>query len=110
MLCLQSNASGSFLQKCINFVEQQFTFSHFEGSIIPYIKLEFKATVVLSYIFEKIFQVFKKRIKNSHINIFIEIDLITAKWPFCDCYDPTSHQSNQYFFKNIGKSLAFENI
>ena len=35
LLCLQSNESGSFLQKCINFVEQRFTFSRFEGSIIP---------------------------------------------------------------------------
>ena len=26
---------GSFLQKCINFVEQRLKFSHFEGSIIP---------------------------------------------------------------------------
>ena len=32
MLCLQSNASGSFLQKCINFEEQRLNFSHFEGS------------------------------------------------------------------------------
>ena len=29
------NASGRFLQKCINFVEQRLKFSHFEGSIIP---------------------------------------------------------------------------
>ena len=35
LLCLQSNASGSFLQTCINFVEQPLTFSNFEGSIIP---------------------------------------------------------------------------
>ena len=35
MLCLQSNASGSFLQTCINFVEQLLKFSHFEGGIIP---------------------------------------------------------------------------
>ena len=35
LLCLQSNASGSFLEKCINFVEQRLKFSHFEGSIIP---------------------------------------------------------------------------
>ena len=34
LLCLQSNASGSFLQKSINFVEQQLKFFHFEGSII----------------------------------------------------------------------------
>ena len=34
MLGLQSNGSGSFLQKCINFVGQQLKFSHFEGSII----------------------------------------------------------------------------
>ena len=34
MPCPQSNASGSFLQTCINFVEQQLKFSHFEGSII----------------------------------------------------------------------------
>ena len=27
--------SGSFLQTCINFVEQRLKFSHFEGSIIP---------------------------------------------------------------------------
>ena len=27
------NASGRFLQKCINFAEQRLTFSHFEGSI-----------------------------------------------------------------------------
>ena len=35
LLCLQSNASGSFLQTCINFVEQPLSFSHFKGSIIP---------------------------------------------------------------------------
>ena len=35
LLCLQSTASGSFLQTCINFVEQWRKFSHFEGSIIP---------------------------------------------------------------------------
>ena len=35
LLCLQSNASGSFLQKCINFVKQRFNFSHFEGRIMP---------------------------------------------------------------------------
>ena len=29
LLCLQSNASGSFLQKCINFLEQRLKFSHF---------------------------------------------------------------------------------
>ena len=27
--------SSSFLQTCINFVEQRLKFSHFEGSIIP---------------------------------------------------------------------------
>ena len=35
LLCLQSNAKGSFLQKCINSVEQRLKFSHCEGSIIP---------------------------------------------------------------------------
>ena len=35
LLCLQSNASGSFLKTCINFVEQRLRFSQFEGSIIP---------------------------------------------------------------------------
>ena len=35
LFCLQFNASGSFLQKCINFVERRLKFSHFEGSIIP---------------------------------------------------------------------------
>ena len=35
LFCLQSNASGSFLQKIINFVEQRLKFSHFEGSITP---------------------------------------------------------------------------
>ena len=35
LLFLQSNASGSFLQTCINFVEQRLKFSHIEGSIIP---------------------------------------------------------------------------
>ena len=35
LLCPQSSASGSFLQRCINFVEQRLTFSHFEGSLIP---------------------------------------------------------------------------
>ena len=35
LLCLQSSVSGSFLQKCSNFVEQRLKFSHFEGSIIP---------------------------------------------------------------------------
>ena len=33
LLCLLSNASGRFLQKCINFAEQRLKFSHFEGSI-----------------------------------------------------------------------------
>ena len=35
LFCLQSNASGSFLPTCINFVEQRLKFSHFVGSIIP---------------------------------------------------------------------------
>ena len=35
LLCLQSNASDSFLQTCINFVEQRLKCSHFEGNIIP---------------------------------------------------------------------------
>ena len=36
LLCLQSNASGNFLQKCIYyFVEQRLKFSHFKGNIIP---------------------------------------------------------------------------
>ena len=34
LFCLQSSASGSFLQTCINFVEQRLKFSHFEGTII----------------------------------------------------------------------------
>ena len=34
LLCLQSNATCSFLQTCIDFVER-LTFFHFEGSIIP---------------------------------------------------------------------------
>ena len=29
LLCQQSNARGSFLQTCINFVEQRLIFSHF---------------------------------------------------------------------------------
>ena len=36
LLCLQSNASGSFLQACINFAEQELNFFYFEGSIIPW--------------------------------------------------------------------------
>ena len=39
LLFLQSNASGSFLQKCNNFVEQRLKFSHFEGSIIAWVRL-----------------------------------------------------------------------
>ena len=35
LLCLQSNANVTFLQKCIIFVDQRLKFSHFEGSIIP---------------------------------------------------------------------------
>ena len=35
LLCLQFNASGSFLQTCIDFIEQLLKFSRFEGSIIP---------------------------------------------------------------------------
>ena len=35
LFCRQSNASGSFLQTCINFVEQILKFSPFESSIIP---------------------------------------------------------------------------
>ena len=35
LLCLQSSTSGSFLQKFINFVEQQLKFFCFEGSMIP---------------------------------------------------------------------------
>ena len=33
LFCQQSSASSSFLQTCINFVEQKLKFSHFEGSI-----------------------------------------------------------------------------
>ena len=32
---MQSNASGNFLQTCINFVEQRLKYSHFKGGIIP---------------------------------------------------------------------------
>ena len=39
LVCQQSNASGSFLKTCINFVEQQLKFSRSEGSIIPYASL-----------------------------------------------------------------------
>ena len=35
LLFLESNVSGSFLQTCINFLEQRLTYSHFESSIIP---------------------------------------------------------------------------
>ena len=35
LLCLQSNASGIFLHKCIDFVEPRLNFSHFKGNIIP---------------------------------------------------------------------------
>ena len=35
LLYLQSSASGSFLQKSINFVEQRLKYSHSKGSIIP---------------------------------------------------------------------------
>ena len=31
---LQSSASGIFLQKCINFLEQRYKFSHFKDSIM----------------------------------------------------------------------------
>ena len=41
LLCPQSNASGSFLQTYINFVDQRLNFSHFEGSIILYAKVKF---------------------------------------------------------------------
>lgn len=34
LLCLQSNACGIFLQKCINFVERLLKFPHFEDSTI----------------------------------------------------------------------------
>ena len=34
LLCPQSKATGIFLQMCIDFVEQQLKYSHFEGSII----------------------------------------------------------------------------
>ena len=32
---LQSNATGNFLQKSINFVEERLKFSHFKGNTIP---------------------------------------------------------------------------
>ena len=35
LLYLQSSARGSFLQKCINFVEQRLKYSQFKGSVIP---------------------------------------------------------------------------
>ena len=35
LLCLQSSASSSFLETCVNFVEQRAKFSHVEGRIIP---------------------------------------------------------------------------
>ena len=34
LLCLQSSASGSFSQKCINFVQQRLKFYHFDSSIV----------------------------------------------------------------------------
>ena len=56
MLYLQCNASGSFMQKFINFVEQRLKFSHFEGSIIPYDaccywsqKLKWLYFIIISY-------------------------------------------------------------
>ena len=38
LLCLQPNASGSFLQECTHFAKQRLTYWHFEGGIIPYTK------------------------------------------------------------------------
>ena len=35
LLCLKPNANGSFLRRCIHFVEQLLKRFHFEGSIIP---------------------------------------------------------------------------
>ena len=35
IFALQSNASGSFLQTCISFVQQSLKIPQFEGSIIP---------------------------------------------------------------------------
>ena len=35
LLCLQSNASDSLLEECINSVEQRLKFSNSEGTIIP---------------------------------------------------------------------------
>ena len=37
-------------------------------------------------------------------SIYIEINLIKAKWLFCDCYHSPS-QTDQCFFENIGKTL-----
>ena len=34
LLCLEANASGSFLQTHINLAQQRLKFSHFEGSEI----------------------------------------------------------------------------
>ena len=43
LLCLQSNTNGSFLQKCINFVEQQLKFAHLKGNkYLIYVKTELK--------------------------------------------------------------------
>ena len=52
LLCLQSNASGSFLQKCINFVEHRLKFSEFEGTIIPSIR-DVKKFLVISVVSNK---------------------------------------------------------
>ena len=50
MLCLKSNASGNFLQKYINFVEQQLKFSHFRGGIIPSCTKQFGNWNFLSFV------------------------------------------------------------
>ena len=39
-------ASGSFLQKCINFVKR-LIFSHFDGNMIPYILQSEVNTIIL---------------------------------------------------------------
>ena len=59
MICLQSNASGSSLQTCINFVEERLKFSHLEGSII----------LKESYSGQKISLVFNP-FQNQHLNQF----------------------------------------
>ena len=70
LFCLQFNASGSFSQKCINFVEHPLKFFLFEGRIIPQLPRSPQYQLLLLYGRIELLHCFFSLI-TSHRNFFM---------------------------------------